>query len=98
TFAASTSTALTQTVSQDGTTSVVISSVNPSASGQPVVFTAVEIPIAPGTGTPTGTVMFKDGTTTLATEPLSGGTATYLDTTLTNGLHSITAVYSGDTN
>ena len=59
---------MTQTVSQDGTTSLVISSVNPSASGQAVVFTAVEIADAPGTGTPTGSVTFKDGSTTLATQ------------------------------
>ena len=97
-FATSTSTALTQTVSQDGTTSLVFSSANPSASGQAVTFTAVEVAAAPGTGTPTGTVTFKDGTTTLATESLSGGTATYIDTALTNGAHSITAVYSGDAN
>jgi uncharacterized protein YlbG (UPF0298 family) len=97
-FAASTSTALTQTVSQDGTTSLVISSANPSAPGQTVVFTAVVIASAPGGGTPTGSVTFEDGTTMLATEPLSGGTATYVDTALTNGAHAITAVYSGDAN
>ena len=98
TFATSTSTALTQTVSQDSTTTMVLSSANPSASGQAVVFTAVELPAAPGTGVPTGTVTFKDGTTTLATETLSGGTAFYIDTALTNGIHSITVVYSGDAN
>ncbi len=98
TFSGSTSTAVAQAVNQDATTSLVFSSVNPSASGQPVVFTAVEIAVSPGTGTPTGTVTFKDGTTALATEPLSGGTATYLDTSLANGTHSITVVYGGDAN
>lgn len=43
-----------------------------------------------------GTVTFKDGTTTLGTATLSGGTATYSTSTLSAGTHSITAVYSGD--
>jgi hypothetical protein len=96
-FATSTSTALTDTVAQDGTTSILVSSANPSAFGQAVVFTAVEIPISPGVGTPTGTVTFKDGTTALATETLSGGTATFFTSALAIGTHSITVAYSGDT-
>jgi hypothetical protein len=43
-----------------------------------------------------GTVTFKDDTTTLGTATLSGGTATYSTSTLSAGTHSITAVYSGD--
>jgi hypothetical protein len=48
-------------------------------------------------GTPTGTVTFKDGTTTLGTGTLNGsGQATYSTSSLTIGSHNITAQYSGD--
>jgi CSLREA domain-containing protein len=50
------------------------------------------------TGTPTGTVSFYDGSTLLNTATLSAGVATYSTTTLSSGSHTITAVYSGDTN
>jgi Bacterial Ig-like domain (group 3) len=53
---------------------------------------------SPGGGTPTGTVTFKDGTTTLGTGTLSGGTATFSTTALSVAAHSITAAYGGDTN
>ena len=42
---------------------------------------------------------FLDGTTVIGTaEPLTAGVATFSDSSLTVGTHSITAVYSGDTN
>ena len=44
----------------------------------------------------TGTVTFKDGSTTLGTGTLSGGAATFSTTALTAGSHSITANYGGD--
>jgi hypothetical protein len=48
-------------------------------------------------GTPSGTVTFNDGTTVLGMASLSGGRATFTSSTLMTGMHSITAVYSGDT-
>ena len=49
--------------------------------------------------TATGTITFRDGTTTLGTSTLNGsGVATFTTTTLALGTHSITAVYGGDTN
>src|SRR5438105_524747 len=60
-----------------------ISSLNPSALGKAVTFTATVKP-ASGSGTPTGTV--------------SGGTATFTTSGLTGGTHSITAIYGGDAN
>jgi hypothetical protein len=98
TFASSTSGALTQTVNQAGTVTTLASSVNPSASGSAVVFTATVSAAAPGTGTATGTVTFKDGPTTLGTGTLNAGQATYSTSGLSAGSHSITAVYSGDAN
>ena len=49
------------------TTMVVASSASPSAFGQSVTFTAT---VSAASGTPTGSVIFKNGTTTLGTVPL----------------------------
>jgi autotransporter-associated beta strand protein len=95
-FTTSTSQPFTQTVLPPSTTTLV-SSLNPSVYGQAVTFTATVAPVAPATGTPTGTVMFLDGTTVLGTGTLSNGVASFTTSTLTAGLHSITASYSGDT-
>ena len=97
-FVTSTSGPLTQTVNQAGTTSKVTSSANPSVFGESVTFTATVKAVAPGSGTPTGTVSFLDGSTTLGTGTLSGGTATFSISTLAVAAHSITVVYGGDTN
>jgi len=71
----------------------VASSLNPSTYGSSVKFTATVTPSAA-----TGTVTFKDGSTTLGTGTLSGGKATYTTSALTTGSHSMTAVYGGDSN
>jgi hypothetical protein len=75
------------------TTTTVTSSQNPSTYGDAVTFTAT---VSATSGTPTGTVTFKEGTTTLGTATISSGQATYTTSTLSAGTHSITAVYSGD--
>jgi hypothetical protein len=67
------------------------SSANPSTVNIPVTFTANVTPLAA-----TGTVKFKDGSTTLGTITISNGIATFTTSTLTAGSHSITAVYSGN--
>src|SRR5581483_7773083 len=97
-FAGSTSATLTQTVNPASSTTTVASSVNPSSSGQVVTFTATVNAVAPGAGTPTGTVTFRDGSTNLGTSTLSGNTATFTTSALAVGSHTITAVYAGDTN
>jgi len=51
--------------------------------------------VAPATGIPTGTVTFKDGTTTIGTAALSNGIATLSTATLAAGTHTITAAYGG---
>lgn len=93
-----TATALSQVVNTATTTTVLASSLNPSTPGQAVTFTATVSAVSPATGTPTGTVTFRDGGTMLGSAPLSGGRATFSTSTLSAGTHSITAVYSGDTN
>src|SRR5207302_1628641 len=54
---------------------------------------------APGAGSPTGTVTFKDGATTLGTGTLSTSagvtTASFPTSTLSTASHSITATYGG---
>jgi sugar lactone lactonase YvrE len=65
-------------------------------SGTPVTFTALAA--SSTTGTPSGTVSFYDGTTLLITTPIANGSATYTLSGLAGGGHSITAVYSGDSN
>ncbi len=74
----------------------VASSANPSVPGAPVTFTATVSAMAPGSGTPTGSVTFKDGTTTLGTSPLTAGLATLTSSSLPAGTCTITAVYGGD--
>jgi hypothetical protein len=59
---------------------------------------ALKATVSATAGTPTGTVYFLDGTTTLGSSPLSAGLANYSTTTLAAGGHSITARYSGDSN
>ena len=71
------------------------SSLNPSAYGDLVTFTATT---TSGVGTPTGDVTFFDGATPLATSTMTGGVATLATSSLTVGAHSITAVYNGDAN
>src|SRR6516164_2353986 len=82
--------------SKADTTVAVASSANPSCVGQSVGFTATVSVVAPGTGTPNGSVTFQDGATSLATVTLSSGAATFTASSLSAGSHSITAVYSGN--
>ena len=62
-YSGSTSSALSEVVDQDATTTSLSSSANPASYGQPVTFTATVSASAPGSGTPTGTVTFLDGST-----------------------------------
>ena len=88
----------TQTVQQDGTTAGLTASPTSTTSGQPVTLTATIAAVAPGAGTPTGSVQFFIGTTSLGTASLSGNTAILTTTTLPLGTDSVTAKYLGDAN
>ena len=95
-FATSTSAGLSQVVNLGATATAVASSSNPSLVDSSVTFTATVTAKAPSAGTPTGTVTFKDGGTTIGTGTLGmGGVATFATTTLTVGAHTITAEYGG---
>jgi len=79
------------------TTTTVKASPASVAYGANVSFSIAVTPSS-GTGTPTGSVVLMDGSSTLTTQTLSGGAAGYSTSTLSAGTHSITAVYGGDSN
>jgi hypothetical protein len=88
-------------ISSSGTGSVVVkalssvgltSSDNPALLSSAVTFTAT---VSSGSGTPSGSVSFYDGTTLLGSGTLASGVATYATSSLTAGSHSITASYGG---
>jgi hypothetical protein len=69
-----------------------------ATSGQAVTFTAV-VAQKSGSGVPTGTVAFSDGSTQIGAASLnSSGSAVFDTSNLAIGSHSISATYSGDTN
>ena len=91
-FTTSTSNVIVQKVHYDS--KITLSSTpNPSTVGQSVAFKVV---VSGSSGTPTGTVVFRDGLTVLGSAPLISGTATYSTSALSAGSHPITASYSGD--
>lgn len=97
-FTAAASSALSQTVGQASSAISLQSTPNPVNFGATATFTASVSAVAPGAGTPTGTITFYDGSAPLMTVSMSAGAAVFITTTLAVGNHSITAVYSGDGN
>jgi streptogramin lyase len=99
-FAPSTSSpAVPETVNPAGSAVSLDASTSLTVNGQPVTFTATVTPLAPGAGTPTGSVTFWDGNKNLGSVPLAAaGTAVFTARFAQAGVHSITAVYSGDGN
>ena len=91
-YNAASSVVLSQVVNKATVVVTLASSLNPSIFGNAVTLTAT-IPAGA-----TGTVNFLDGATSLGTGAIVSGTASTTTSTLAVGTHSITAVYSGDTN
>ncbi len=99
TFAGSTSPGVSQTVTQAATKTTVASSSSGSvAFGASVTLTATIAVQSPGAGTPTGTVTFFNGSTSLGNGTVSSGTATLATSSLPIGTNSITAQYTGSPN
>jgi len=96
TFAGSTSPPLYQLVDRATTTTMLVSSVNPLTGGLSVTFTATVVPQY--SGTPTGTVTFKNGATIMGKVQLIDGRAIFSKVFKSAGTKSITASYSGDEN
>ena len=78
--ASASSASITQVVNQASTTTGLASSANPSVAGQQVTYTATVSVTAPGSGTPTGSVTFKDGASTIS---CATGSVTFNGTTAT---------------
>jgi Big-like domain-containing protein/MBG domain-containing protein len=83
-------------VAQAATTTAVAATPNPSGFNQPVTLTATVAPVAPGAGSPGGSMQFFDGGTLLGTATLSEGTAALTTNGFAAGSHTISATYSGD--
>lgn len=95
-----TTSATTPTSATRGTNTALTSNQNPVRTGATVTFTAT-VSRQSGTGTPTGSVTFKDGSGAIScvggSQTLNSGVATCQTTFSTFGApRSITAVYSGD--
>jgi MYXO-CTERM domain-containing protein len=96
---ASTSSVFTQVVDKAGTMTALASSVNPTIIGGSTTFTATVSATAPGAGTRTGIVTFRDGAAVIGTSSVDGaGVATFATSGLGSGSHTIAADYSGDGN
>jgi hypothetical protein len=97
-FTNSTSAVVLETINRAATTANL--TVEPITSDNEIVLlNAAILPVAPGTGMPTGTVTFFDGSTVLGTATLDAtGMASLFIETLTPGKHTLTIVYSGDGN
>ena len=97
-FAGSTSAPVLEQVKGAPTAVVLASSLNPSASGQAVTFTAT-VSASQSAARPSGMVVFRDGAATIGTGALnSAGNATLTTSSLSIGNHGITAVYGGSAN
>jgi large repetitive protein len=103
TYAGSTSPTITETIAKAQTTVTLTSSNSGHArSDSPVTYTATVSVVAPGAGSPTGTVTFTDNGKAIGACPaatLSGDTATctVTYTAAEAGSHDIVATYSGST-
>lgn len=90
--------AIGQAVGQAATTTTLAVSPRPASLGEQVTLTATVTPIAPGSGTPTGTVDFLDGQQLVGSAQLTDGQADLVTSSLPQGTDSLTASYLGDYN
>jgi hypothetical protein len=82
-----------QIVNQDPSTTALASGLNPSIAGQSVTYSAT---VTSQFSTPSGTLTFLDGATSLGIANLINGVASFTGLRPTAGTHSITASYNGD--
>ncbi|HWE38294.1 MAG TPA: Ig-like domain-containing protein, partial [Isosphaeraceae bacterium] len=87
-------------VGRDATVAIGAALTPTAALGHPTTLVAAVDVVAPGAGTATGSVTFMEGTTVLGTGSLAviGGTpfAAFTTSSLSAGVHRITADYGGD--
>jgi hypothetical protein len=92
-FAPVNSAVLSQKVNKAATTTSLSSSSSSFTYGNTVTLTAT---VSATAGTPTGSVTFKDGATSLGTAPVVAGVATHPTNKILAGNRSLTAVYGGN--
>ena len=80
------------------TTGLVVASANPAAPGATVIFTATVSAVAPGSGTPAGSILFRVDGTLASTAVLSAGAATFTTSSLPHGSHTVVAEFAGNLN
>lgn len=80
------------TVNSITTTTLLTGPTGTVAAGSSITLTAT---VSASGDTPTGTVNFMDGSTTLGTATLSAGVASYTVSSATAGTHNYSAVYAG---
>ena len=98
-FSTSASSAISQVVNRAASVTTFTANPNPSAFGQPVSLTASVVASGGASAIPTGAVTFTDGTTSLGVATIDNtGKAVFAVSSLSVGVHSITASYSGDSN
>ena len=86
----------TLTITLAGTTTTVIPALVQTNVNTSLVVTATVVPAT--SGSPTGTVTFYDGVTSLGNATVAAGVPTSITVTaFTGGIHHLTAVYAGDT-
>jgi hypothetical protein len=88
----------TETIAKGSTQVALTSYANPAPHGSGGNLRATVKVVSPGSGTPTGTVTFMEGTTVLGTAAISDSVATYPLKAFTSGKHAVTAIYNGDEN
>ncbi len=87
----------TLTVTKASTSVALTTTPSPSNNNQQVQLRAVVSAVAPGAGTATGTVEFRENGTLLGTATLVNGVAT-INKSFKRGSHPLTATYIGDAN
>ena len=94
TYSSSIGTAAHSVFPSSSTTSIVSDGPDPSVTGQPYLVQLVVAPVAPGSGSPTGTVVVTDGSAS-CNATLSSGGGTCILTSTTSGAKTLTATYMG---
>jgi hypothetical protein len=88
----------TLTITQASSTNALVSSLNPSMTGDDVMFTATVSSVPPATTLPTGSVTFLTNDAVLRVVPLSSGIAGISTKFLPPGTNAVVAAYAGDGN
>ncbi len=96
-FNSSSSAGVTQSVNKANTTTTITTHIpNPSVVGQAVTVKFTIVPVAPGSGVPTGNVTVADGAGDTCTATVASGGCSV--TLAASGTKTLTASYGGDTN